>query len=393
MAKKGENIYKRKDGRWEGRYIRWYEPTGKPKWGYVYAKTYGAAKQKLQAARTVSPAQPSTQTAETMAQVGALWLQAIQTRVKESTYVKYCNMLDTHILPQLGTQPFCQIQTPFLEAYLTEKARSGRLDGCGGLSPKTLQDLLSLLGAIGRFAQQRGIPTAYQTSEIHIPTEYSEMQVLTPAEQQQLTTYLLAAPDCSKWSVLLGLYVGLRVGELCALQWGDLSFSEKTVTVRHTMQRIRDLSGGQTKTKVIITNPKSRRSMRKIPIPEPLLTYISHFYENSHPSQDAYLLTGDPCRFVEPRTLQNRFKRYLKECGLPAYPFHALRHTFATRCVEVGFDVKSLSEILGHATVQITLDRYVHASFERKRQHMNLLSSYMTNNKPSGHTVMVSKSL
>ena len=139
------------------------------------------------------------------------------------------------------------------------------------------------------------------------------------------------------------------------------------------MQRIKNLSGeGGTKTKIVITKPKSTKSMQEIPIPRFLMSLLRKMVTGS----DAYILTGTPDNFVEPRTLQKRFKEYLKKAGVADTNFHALRHTFATRAVEQGFDVKSLSEILGHANVNTTLKLYVHPSFALKRRYMDRLGVF-----------------
>lgn len=171
--------------------------------------------------------------------------------------------------------------------------------------------------------------------------------------------------------VLLSLYTGIRVGELCALQWEDFDLAHSKLKIRKTMQRIQDLGNGSvSKTKIVITEPKSQCSIREIPLPLFIVDVAKKFASNPK----AYILTGTD-RYIEPRTMQNRFKSYVKECNVEPANFHVLRHTFATRCVEVGFEVKSLSEVLGHANVNITLNRYVHSSFELKHSNMNKLAS------------------
>ena len=173
--------------------------------------------------------------------------------------------------------------------------------------------------------------------------------------------------------MLICLYTGIRIGELCALQWDDISLEKKTLHIQKTMLRIQTDDENQ-KTKVVITPPKSSCSVRTIPVQDILVEYLARFEEGP----DAYLLTGSAEKYIEPRTMQNRFKSVLNKCGIHSANFHALRHTFATRCVEAGFDVKSLSEILGHSSVNITLNRYVHPTMEMKRSNMNRLSEFLT---------------
>ena len=197
------------------------------------------------------------------------------------------------------------------------------------------------------------------------------MTVLTIQEQKKLTSLLLDSTDLYKLGILISLYTGIRIGELCALKWENINLSNKTLKINETMQRIQNMNPNEnTKTKIVITEPKSSGSIRDIPIPVFLIPVIKEFQDKP----DTYLLTGKRNKYIEPRTMQNCFKRFIKESGLRSVNYHALRHTFATRCVEVGFELKSLSEILGHSNVNITLNRYVHSSFELKSINMNKLS-------------------
>jgi len=196
------------------------------------------------------------------------------------------------------------------------------------------------------------------------------MRVLSVHEQEKLETLLRENLNPCNLGILLCLYTGLRIGELCALTWNDISDSEQILFVNKTMQRLQQLDGGDKKTKVVISTPKSECSIRRIPLPDS----IYHLLVSNRKSGDAYILTGISGKYLEPRTMENRFKRALANAMVEDANFHALRHTFATRCVELGFDIKSLSEILGHASVNITLNRYVHPSMELKQKNMNMLS-------------------
>lgn len=379
MAKKGENIYKRKDGRWEGRYIRYHEFTGKPKWGYVYACTYAETKRKLFEARKNAAMQnPSPEKSKSFESISRLWLDSIKLKVKETTYAKYLDMVEKHIIPELGSCLIHKINTEYLESYAEKKLQSGRLDQTGGLSSKTVQDLLSVICSIFKYANRIGICTTPVTDGVRIKREHKEVCVMTEEEQRRLTAFLLKNINADRLGILLSLYTGLRVGELCALKWENISCSEKILYVKSTMQRIRDVSDAPQKTKIVITSPKTKNSIRKIPIPDALLSQILSMKKNTNVCENAYVLTNREDIYIEPRTIQNRFKKYLQASGLPPYHFHVLRHTFATRCMEIGFEIKSLSEILGHATVQITLVRYVHSSFQLKINNMNLLSAFLT---------------
>lgn len=169
-------------------------------------------------------------------------------------------------------------------------------------------------------------------------------------------------------AVLLCLYTGFRLGELCALKWEDIDFSNQLISVARTVQRLH-VEGHETKTKLLVTEPKSSYSRREIPLSPTILELLMCFQNNKE-----YVFGGnDP---LEPRTLQYQFKKILREAGIPNKKFHILRHTFATNCVEGGADAKSLSELLGHSNVQITLNRYVNPSIDIKRKHIDELAVF-----------------
>lgn len=196
------------------------------------------------------------------------------------------------------------------------------------------------------------------------------MRVLSRNEQEELYHYLYTELTPGNIGILISLFTGLRVGEVCALRWEDISFPEQAIYVHQTMQRVQVKNDPNQKTKIIITAPKSACSIRTIPIPD-LLVPVLELYKTT---AIGYVLTNSHQRIMEPRTLQNYFKKALRNSSIKDANFHSLRHTFATRCIELGFDVKTLSEILGHAGVNITMNRYVHPSMELKKENMQRLS-------------------
>ena len=371
MARTGENIYKRKDGRWEGRFIRCYDGSGKAKYTSIYAKTYREVKIKLLQAQTRLPAQqPKTQAA--CQSYGAWlqdWLQFQHARVKESTYVRYTNLISHHIAPQLGRYPVNKLSTELLEQYLSGLLLHGRLDGTGGLAPKTVSDILAIVKSTFRYAAAHGMELSCDLHRLNPQPKPKEMRTLTLAEEARLMKTLQEKPDQTKAGVLLALYTGIRIGELCALRWEDISLKEKTIHIHATLQRLQQVPAvGGSKTKLTQTTPKSICANRVIPLPG----FVVKTLRSLKAAPQAYFLTGTT-KCMEPRTMQNRFKAYLRQSGIENVNFHALGHTFATRCVESGFDIKSLSEILGHSSVKITLDKYVHSSMQLKRANMALL--------------------
>ncbi len=291
----------------------------------------------------------------------AEWKRHTKQLVKASTMVKYSNILNRYLLPSWGEVPLSQITGGRVRAFadvLLESEGDGRR-----LSAKTVQDIMSVLKNIlkGKIAEPL---------DIHIRQKSRPIRVFSVQEQKELCRYLVTHPDLRNEGILLCLFTGLRVGELCALKWSDISLSERTLCVRRTMQRLQTLEDGAARTRIEISEPKSDCSLRVIPLPEILLPHIKK--RLAHP--DAFFLTGECARYVEPRVMQYHFKKVLSACGIDGAGFHSLRHTFATRCVESGFDLKCLSEILGHASVNITLNRYVHPSLQLKQENMSKLS-------------------
>lgn len=360
MARKGENIYRRKDGRWEGRWIISRE-YGKAKYGYVYARTYSEVRSKLSARRQKGKAHSRSTGGRTLRCYAEEWLSAVRLKNKESTYIKYRAICEKHILPALGELSPNRITTQIAGNLLHERLQSG-------LSPRTVCGIKTILKMLLNFAGKDDADCDFSALKIRQP--HKDMRVLSVEEQRSLCGYLKENMDQCKMGVFLCLFTGMRVGEICALRWSNVSLDNRTIRIEETMQRINTEKG---KTKVITTLPKSSYSCRIIPITDELAALMSKFRALGR----EYVLSGSEDVFIEPRTLQYRFKKYLKLAGIKNANFHALRHTFATRCVESGVDVKSLSEILGHSNIGITLSRYVHSSMDFKRENMEKLVKLM----------------
>jgi integrase len=376
MSRKGENIYKRKDGRWEGRYLCRPGAGASRKYTSIYGQSYTEVKQKLLEARTQETDQiiGKLGTSHLFKDILHQWLASRKLCVKESTYVRYYSLVTKHIEPELGFYKVEQITRPIIEKYIHDLLTNGRLDGTGGLSQKTVADILIIIKEALAYGVSIGAPVCCQLGDIRIKKKSLEMRVLSSEEQKRLNLLLFEDIDTIKLGVLISLYAGLRVGEVCALQWKHIDPERGMILVRQTMQRIQNVAAAETKTRIVITEPKSACSQRDIPIPAFLVSMLRTFQAE----HEAYVLTGRCDHFIEPRTMQNHFKRYVRQCGIAPANYHALRHSFATRCIELGFDVKSLSEILGHSNVNTTLNRYVHSSLELKRENMEKLCSLVS---------------
>ena len=373
MSRKGENIYKRKDGRWEGRYLK-HTPDGKTRYGYVYAATYRDARARLLQAAALWESHPprSRDDAILLSAAAERWEKSIAQQVKDSTFVKYHSIINKHLIPALGKVSVEDMTHELIESMALKLMREGGRDHTP-LSARTVSDVLCVLRSILRFARRSGAIIPCDGSSVRIRRPAVDIRVLTRHEQEVLCDYLYGDLCPRNVGILLSLFAGLRVGEICALRWEDISLADRLIHVRHTMQRIQSLEPVGPRTKVVITTPKSATSARTIPLPEDLARVLA-----SMPGPHrGFFLTGREDAWAEPRIMQYHFHRALERCCLPDANYHALRHTFATRCVELGFDVKSLSELLGHSTVSMTMDRYVHPSMEHKRAHMQRLSGLM----------------
>lgn len=365
---KGENIFKRKDGRWEARYIKGHELSGKIRYGFCYGKTYREAKEKVTRCKAAIVSGKSVPgiSHRRFSFYCDEWLRLRKPKVKESTYIKYDTALRRHIKPKLGGCVPADITTGLLNDF-TDELLFGE-----ELAPKTVHDVLIILHDVLKYTAAL-LCGSCPAAEIHYPKPCKkEMRVLSRQEQARFISYLLEDMDTCKFGVLLTLFTGVRIGELCALQWGKISLEEQTIRIDATLQRLRDTNmTGSARTRIVIGTPKSDTSVRTIPLTD----FAARLCQKMDPhSAAAYILTGTD-RFMEPRALQYRMEKYTRACGLEGVHFHTLRHTFATRAVEVGFELKSLSEVLGHASTTITLDRYVHSSMSLKRDNMNKLSA------------------
>lgn len=375
MPQKGKNIYQRKDGRWEGRYIKGRTEAGKAVYGYVYAHTYEeVTKKRDEAADGVDPEKlkknvPKKDSAEAVA---IEWLYSLKPQIKQSTFCKYHTSIYCYIIPELGQKDINDISVMDLQNFCnnlfsTTNTRSKPL------SSKTVSDTMSVMRRILHYAYIHGYQPACNGREIVIRKTAPDIVVLSASDQRILCKYLFEHKSHRNLGILICLFTGIRVGELCALKWEDVSLEKKNVYVHKTMQRSSNYATDGPRSYIEISTPKSKCSFRKIPLPDALIDYI----QENYPDQHGYVLTSSEDKYLEPRTMQKHFRLIQQKCGLDPVKFHSLRHTFATRCVELDFDIKSLSEILGHATVNITLNRYVHPSMELKQQNMQKMSALM----------------
>ena len=352
-------IYKRKDGRWESRTIIGKKSDGR----YISRSFYGSTQEEAEYKMStfLQKDELYATTEMTVKELTLEWLFVTNQKIKQSTAANYRMKAEKHIISSFGNINCNMLKAADIYHFIESKLRDG-------LSERYVADILVLMKSIYRYAAR-----TYQIKNVFdgitMPKRgKTEVDMLNMEQQAKLDEYISNSNSLTSLGIAISKYMGLRIGEVCALQWSDVDIEKRIITVRKTVQRIQCF-GGKKRTKIVVTEPKSSSSVREIPIPDRLIPMLMGFKS----SQERYVISGSR-KPLEPRAMQYRFARILRNENLPSVHFHSLRHSFATNCIALGFDVKTLSEILGHSSVEITLNRYVHSSIERKRACMDLLS-------------------
>ena len=360
MAKLGRGIYyRKKEKRYVGKCHAGRDETGKIIYAYVYSKSYAEVVQKLEDKRL----QVSDQREMRVHKDGSLaaWLVYFVTAfvnigVKQSTRATYLSQIRNHIIPALGDIKVCALTTEQVQDFVRTLENRG-------LSPTSIKNIYAFLSRALAKAESRNMMLVNPCNNILLPE-------VVPKQTKPLTRDEQGAIEKSgELAVTLSLFTGMRLGEISALRIENIDLQNGTLCVDATMQRISlpySISGR--KTEVVITAPKSKKSFRTIPLPECIVQTLKE-----HITADKGFLLTNSEEYAEPRTIQNRFYRLLDVCGIEHTNFHNLRHTFATRCLESGMDIKTLSEVLGHANATITMNIYCHSCDEHKKECMNKL--------------------
>ena len=370
MARRGENIYKRKDGRYEGRYVVGRK-NGRTQFGYVYGNQFTDVRYRLlqkKAAQLALQGSSSWQLGQK--RMVSDWLREwieneVLGSVKPSSYQTYLNQMHHHLIPKLGNFYLTQLSPSILQGFINELQESG-------FAPGTISGIFRLLSSAMRAALDEGLIRKNPCKKIRIQqSEWAEQRVLSRSEQDLLKA---SAEQASDVPALLSLYTGMRLGEICALKWSDIDWHAQTVTVRRTVQRVRkfkDATSGK-KTILMIGTPKSLHSQRVIPLPEFVLDRLLQLSKSADTDGFVFGATG---RAMEPRTAQRHFKRFMERLGIDNIHFHSLRHSFATRLLELGVDIKTISALLGHGSVKTTLDFYGHSLLDGQRNAIERLTA------------------
>ncbi len=305
MSKRGSNIYRCKDGRYEGRIPIGYRENGRIRYKSVYAKTLTEVKEKMAQFYSIRNEQNVPDYKITFSQIAEQWLVSAKLRVKPSSYANYKNLVNKHLVTTFGCIRMSDLSSAKMNDFILNKMQTGKLREKGGLSAKSVRDIMTVFRSISMYAEREyGIRSVHFTMP---KTEQKKMEVLNADERRRLEQYLISVPNLTHASILLCMFTGLRVGELCGLQWRDINIKSCTISVNRTIQRVNHNGHSE----VVIGTPKSRSSVRTIPMPQ----FMAEYLEKYKSEDEVYLVTGKR-KPTEPRTMQNRFHAILKEAGI-----------------------------------------------------------------------------
>lgn len=370
MARRGENIRKRKDGRWEARYQKGRKADGSIRYGYVYARKYAEVKQKrneiIKALKTEKPASQEPPECDIILDdLFDLWKNDIQNNIRGSSFCFYETMLNHHLRPHFGKLTVKQLTSSATQEFINIKLKEN-------LSVTYVRSIMILFQTILKSSQNK-YHWSISIPALQLPKPVKKMpEIYTVQEWKCLEEYLKRQTDEFSFGILLCMYTGMRIGELSGLRWEDYDPVNTQFKIRRTVYRIKNTgyteNSNTSKTVLCIGAPKTPTSIREIPLPLCL-----HDDLQAHKkAPETYVLTGTK-RCMEPRNIQKKYTRLLKQLELRYLNFHCLRHNFATLSIQNGSDYRTVAELLGHSSVNTTLNIYVHSNIDQKRKCLELL--------------------
>lgn len=292
---------------------------------------------------------------KTIREIAAAWKEYKRPYVKQSTMAAYVLILENHILPTFGEDNSLPEQS--VQAFVLHKIESG-------LSTKSVKDILIVLKMVMKFGVKKEWMTYYEWDIKYPPSsENKVLDVLSVTNHRKILNHIQSHFTFMGLGIYISLSTGLRIGEICALKWSDINVTDGILTVNRTIERIYIIEGEKKHTELVINTPKTKNSCREIPMNKELLGMLKPLKKVVN--DDYYILTNDE-RPTEPRTYRNYYKRLMEKLDIPKLKYHGLRHSFATRCIEVGCDYKTVSVLLGHSNISTTLNLYVHPNMEQK---------------------------
>lgn len=294
---------------------------------------------------------------KTIREIAAAWKEYKRPYVKQSTMAAYVLILENHILPTFGEDNSLPEQS--VQAFVLHKIESG-------LSTKSVKDILIVLKMVMKFGVKKEWMTYYEWDIKYPPSsENKVLDVLSVTNHRKILNHIQSHFTFMGLGIYISLSTGLRIGEICALKWSDINVTDGILTVNRTIERIYIIEGEKKHTELVINTPKTKNSCREIPMNKELLGMLKPLKKVVN--DDYYILTNDE-RPTEPRTYRNYYKRLMEKLDIPKLKYHGLRHSFATCCIEVGCDYKTVSVLLGHSNISTTLNLYVHPNMEQKKR-------------------------
>ena len=294
---------------------------------------------------------------KTIREIAAAWKEYKRPYVKQSTMAAYVLILENHILPTFGEDNSLPEQS--VQAFVLHKIEIG-------LSTKSVKDILIVLKMVMKFGVKKEWMTYYEWDIKYPPSsENKVLDVLSVTNHRKILNHIQSHFTFMGLGIYISLSTGLRIGEICALKWSDINVTDGILTVNRTIERIYIIEGEKKHTELVINTPKTKNSCREIPMNKELLGMLKPLKKVVN--DDYYILTNDE-RPTEPRTYRNYYKRLMEKLDIPKLKYHGLRHSFATRCIEVGCDYKTVSVLLGHSNISTTLNLYVHPNMEQKKR-------------------------
>ena len=297
-----------------------------------------------------------------MSEVLNEWLIYKKNSVKISTYQKYDYEIKKYLIPFIGDTKVIKLNNNYIKDFFNNEK-------IAKLSNSTKNHLLVIIKSVTNYSISKNYLSHFEIRNIYFKRVKNELTYFSKKEQSILEKYLYNNMNLNNLCILIGLYTGLRIGELCCLKKSDINLINNTINVNKTVQRVRNDDKSNYKTKLIIGTPKTRSSIRIVPIPN----FISTILKIYLPKEDYYFFTNKN-KPKDPRTLEKYFNNLLKKLKISEYNFHSLRHTYATRLREQNNDIKVISELLGHSDWKITQELYIHSSIEYKKSSVNNLS-------------------
>lgn len=365
---KGENIYKRKDGRWEGRYPKGRKEDGSLYYGYIYGQTYRSVKERVTERKNYYYLQKVLTLKKytgTFADWSKFWLQNIKgEHIKPSTYTSYQTKIRVHLLPYLGNRPLDKITAKDISETIQSISEN--------LGTSSVHLVYRLLNNCLEAARGRGYIAINPCKDIELPsTAPQKVEAFSWSTQKQMID--ISKTNHKYLPVLLALEAGLRIGEICGLKWEDVDFSTSVLHVRRTVQRVSNQSE-ETKTILIEGTPKTSKGVRTIPLTSTLQCALLEAKMDNY-QKSSYVISSKSNSRMEPRIINYRFTQLKKKLGIEQGTFHALRHSFATRCITLGGNIAAVSSMLGHSSIKMTLDTYTSSFLEDQRKIVEKFNS------------------